>query len=608
MDDYLISWRLTNDAGETLNHPQHGYPLGLDMWWRDYKLRFLRNGELQSYGAMMFVSSAIMKMVSRPTSDGRTTLRFKGKSSPMDDRTPWSYLHWYPESRAGQVPHHILMRFGTPAPTHVRKPGRDCPMTPIRYLLHRTDLLRDADDDSAPIPHELCYFDIPVGIFWGLIGLRTLNRWWVVPELVEDGDWFSTHDDPASYRPVNATLPRGVYLKVRIGVLVNRPPLRHCYFRFAPRGEIVIDDPAEESDAEGPARGESDNDDHPDLGSGRGGEPVDVQGGELVMYGTRSHEEQSFSYGRSPRTSRPSRRHTGHGFYGSPQQPDVMMMSPPSHGGYIPAPPRRRTTHDRSLGMSSPPSIPDSLKFEELYISRQRLGPDLFLEQTDKDLKNLVRRGTGLDLENNLSSSFEESPVLPEIRRHQRYYSDDRYHKYENEDEDDRMDSEDMRYPENEYSDDDRPRYRGPRSDLPLVPNAGEEFEDVEYAYPDSDAYHKNIHHDARGELRGFPSRRRDHPSRRRSHYSHRPEEEEGSVNDSALGSPHGYNYVPSGYRSDTEGRYYEGHEADSIGMYSFQGSPALDSTRYREGEEDEAVLAAEEEQARRRRRKKKAY
>ncbi|KAF3081784.1 hypothetical protein TWF102_009325 [Orbilia oligospora] len=613
MDDYLISWNLIDAEGRIINHPQRNYPLGHNMWFKNYRLTRLKDSDVERLPDLRYVSSTIMKMVVDPASGGRNVFRYKGKQSPMNDRTPWSYLQWYPDGRAGQVPHHILMRFGANAPTGhpIRRPGLGCPR-PIRYLLHRTDLL-DPDEDPDT-HHDICFFDVPVGIFWGMVGLRSLDRWWVVPSLIHDGDWLKTDPprpgsfDPTPYQPVNATLPRGVYLKIRIAVVWDRPELHHSYFRFWPRGDIHIDDPAD--DDEHRADEDSDNDDD-NFGPGpdQGGEQADSGEMQIVMYNSRSHEEQSVSRGGRHKVSKLFRHHNDNdrGYYGSPPYEDVRMMSPPPHENYVPVPPRRHNTAEEFMGTPTPPSIPESLRLEQLYISEEKLGPrHLILEQSKDDQKDLLRRGTGLGL-NNLPSSIEED-LLPEMQSHRKGGSRSHYRDYDHRGytrdvpgERIKNPEEDDEYYENEYSDDEYPEHchpTRPRRDHPVAPGMG-------YEYPHSEVYHQNILHDAPREHWGYLQHRQDPRRRRKSEYSRHTEEEESF--DESVGSPHAY--ITSRHPGHGE-IYYERHEVEEIGSYNCRDSSPGRDYGDPDDESGAAILVAreEDEERQRRRRKKSAY
>ncbi|KAK6516961.1 hypothetical protein TWF506_006841 [Arthrobotrys conoides] len=607
MNDYLISWNLIDDRGQIIHHPQRGYPLGHNMWFKDHRLRGLRDVDVGRLPELRYVSSTIMKMIVNPDSDGKSELCFKGKQNPMNDNTPWSRLQWYPDGRDGQVPHHILMRFGENAPSGhpIRRPGLGCPK-PIQYLLHRTDLL-DPDEDPGT-HHDLCFFDIPVGIFWGMVGLRSLNRWWVVPLLINHSEWWKTdptgpeYFDPTPYQPVNATLPRGCYLKIRIAVVSDRPQLKHSYFRFLYRGEIQID----ETDDEYQAEEDSDHDDHHfDSGPDQGGDQVDSGEMQMIMYNPRSHEEQSDSRGGRRKVSKLLRRHTDRGSYGSPTYEDERMISPPHRENYIRAPPRRHNAGEEMMESPTPPSIPGSLKLEFLYISDERLMPDnLMLNRSEDDRQDLLRRGTGLGL-NNLPSSVEEEP-LPGMRKrrkdrsrghyrdygHEDYMRDapgERAQHYEEEDYDDK-------YSDDEYSEDGRPTR--PRRDHPVAPG-------MDYEYPDRGEYHPHMHHAAPGESWEYPKVHRDSRSRRKSDYSRHTEEEESF--DESVGSPRAY--IVSGY-PEHAGVYYERHEADDLGSYHCRDSSPGRDYRGPEDEGGAAILVAheEDEERRRRRRKRSTY
>ncbi|KAF3920969.1 hypothetical protein ABW20_dc0101027 [Dactylellina cionopaga] len=210
MDSYIISWRFTDADGIIIDHPVRHYPLGLDMLYQDYKLTYLSKDEMQSLAEMRLVSSTVMRPIRTLAPGGGTELAFEGKSSPnMGLHHPWTILRWHHDERTGEPAHHLMMRFGAPPPamnTFTRKPGSKCPMA-IRYLLHRTNLLVGQNEDPSPHDHERCYSDFPIGIFWGLLGLRTINRWWVVRELIEENSWCRRDGRPgfdaAPYRPMN---------------------------------------------------------------------------------------------------------------------------------------------------------------------------------------------------------------------------------------------------------------------------------------------------------------------------------------------------------------------------------------------------------------------
>ncbi|RVD80531.1 uncharacterized protein DFL_008427 [Arthrobotrys flagrans] len=508
MNNYLISWHLIDAEGDIRSHPEGKYPLGHNMWFRDYRVKTLKNEHLRSLPELRFVSSTIMKMVVRPTSNG-SVFRYKGKQSSAEGATPWSYLKWYPDDRAsqprdyaGRVPHHILMRFGANAPTGrpIWRPGRGCP-NPIQYLLHRTDLLDPNEDPDAH--HDLCFFDVPVGIFWGMVGLRSLNHWWVVPSLVGDGDWLKTdvprghspeNFDPTPYQPVNATLPSGCYLRIRIAVEYERPRLQHSYFRFWPRGEIHVDPADDEYQSEGesdndedPRWGESDNDEDPRWGDEP--EQQDSSQMQMVLHSSRSPEEQIISHRSQRGHSGLPRRHTGQEFHRPPSYGDVRMMSPPPHEECIHASLRRHNTREESMETPSPPSIPESLKLEDLYISEWKLEPeDIILEQTNENQKDLLRRGTGIGLQNNLPSSMgeteeeeEEEPTAEvQKRRKDRSRGHGRHYKYGHEGYVRDAQGELAQYHEeehsaHEYSNDwysEHDRATHPRRDLPVAPES----------------------------------------------------------------------------------------------------------------------------------------
>ncbi|KAK6356873.1 hypothetical protein TWF718_001213 [Orbilia javanica] len=617
MDDYLISWSLIDvrSGGEVKSHPEHRYPLGHNMWYKNYRLRTLKNSDLRSLPELRFVSSTIMKMVVRRTRDGRTYFRYKGKQNPMGDNTPWSYLQWYPDTRGGQAPHHLLMRFGENAPPGypVREPSGGCP-NPIQYLLHKTDLLNPNPNDN----HEVCFFDVPVGIFWGMLGLRSLDRWWVVQDLIEEGDWFRTSPprgtlpedfDPTPYQPVNAPLPTGIYLKIRIAVKCDRPELKHSYFRFRPRGDIHVDE-VEGTDDEYRTEAGSDYGDSDAPGSDNGDRPAEPNQMQLVLRDSRSHEEQDFTTARQGRStgSKFMKHQRAQEFYGSQEYEGGRMSLPPDEG-YNRAP-LRQYHHDMGpMETPSPPSIPASLRLEELYICDTRIEPEnLGFGQTNKEQRHLLRHGTGLSIGDLQPSEEEDTPYEAQESHKHRSHRVRRKHT----DRDDYMadapeeHSEYYDYergsegesPESEHSE--RGSTAHSRRDLPIIPG-------IEGTYNDNEAYHPSTHRALHRESWGYPNHQQGRWGHRDSHRPHHPEEEESF--DESVGSPHGY--TTSGYPANWEGRF-EGHEPENPNMYHFQGSPPSRNfrDRDREDEENEAILVArqEDEERRRRRRKKSAY
>ncbi|KAK6509677.1 hypothetical protein TWF481_004408 [Arthrobotrys musiformis] len=348
-----------------------------------------------------------MTMTSHSTADGGSVLKYSGMASGYGGNTHWSDLRWHPEDRPGEMPHHIIAPFGSNAPAGpTRPPSQGCP-APIRFLLNGTDLLSNDPRHN----HRLCFFDVPVGIFWGMVGLRTLGNWSIVPSLVEHGEWFkdspSRPDEdfnPRHYRPVNATLTDNVFLRIEIAVSNDRPQLAHTYFRFLPRGEVIIDDPWPMIDDE---VGESDNngDDF------EGGLDREEAGGQLTLFQHDSHSDDEYDNDNDHRSdhydhydqidSRGAHRDRGpstvEDFYGSLPSIRVNMVSvdPYQKRGYSPL--SRRSTHDRKGREPTPPPIPEDLKLEDLYISEAPVRRKRFLlKQSEQQQAELLENGAGI--------------------------------------------------------------------------------------------------------------------------------------------------------------------------------------------------------------------
>ncbi|EWC47510.1 hypothetical protein DRE_00478 [Drechslerella stenobrocha 248] len=191
---------------------------------------------------------------------------FVGKSAPnMGQNDRWSKLKWCTDlANTSQTASHKLMPFGarrTRCTRDLQKPGGNCP-TLIRFLLHLTNLLVTEEDDEHQHQHGLCNFEVPISIFWGLLGLRTFNRWWVIPHLIRDSAWCGTDTRPGAdltpYKPVNETLPKDLYLKVWVCVPAERDFYSSslCRFRSTHRGEVVSDrDVRDSSDLESDMEG-----------------------------------------------------------------------------------------------------------------------------------------------------------------------------------------------------------------------------------------------------------------------------------------------------------------------------------------------------------------
>ncbi|EPS39902.1 hypothetical protein H072_6202 [Dactylellina haptotyla CBS 200.50] len=335
---------------------------------------------------MRIVSSTLMRSVIASV-EGNPVLRFEGKSSPIEDNTPWRFLHWCPESpmRSNRTPaNHLMLRFGEAPPVErtgpIRKPGPNC-LAAIQYLVHRSDLGLHDGDDPNDHRHESCSVALPVGIFWGLLGLRTLNRWHVVKAMLQESLWLGTNGppgtDPEPYRPVTGVLPDGLYLKIWIAVPYSRDPLTSCFFRFDRYGEIVVDGEQscdEGSETEREDNGDSGDDDahsssfrdDPDFG-------VAAAANQLVRHGHAFTRKGSSTSGRTRRSN---------SMY-SPQEGFSQDLA---------------VADRRGIGLS-PPLIPPSLLMEELYLSNEPLEKDrILLPQTSDERKNLIDHGTGLPL------------------------------------------------------------------------------------------------------------------------------------------------------------------------------------------------------------------
>ncbi|KAF3920195.1 hypothetical protein AA313_de0205570 [Arthrobotrys entomopaga] len=365
------------------------------MWFKNCRLTFLAPQNAKRDLDLRRISDTIMKAESRGG-----MLYFKGKSSPRtgpDD--PWFDLEWNPDTRTGRKAHHLMLRFGEQPSIsregngRVRKPGPNCPRA-IRYLLHGSNLMVNSQDDPAAHSHDICHFDAPVGIFWGLLGLRSLKNWWVVKELINEGLWFHedprppespTPDfDPESYRPTLGTLPEGFYLYIRIAIPWGSADLTHNFFRFKPQGEISIDDGYAYSsgteDSNYPPSGDGEDDDHNE-------EYQDPEDGNQVVLFNRPYtrdEEMASGY----RYRRP--------------ESDRRAMSP-TRGGYDDSQRRVTATSQKYRDLpkaSSPPLIPAGLRMDTLYMKRKSLKNEkLFLKQSKGDHKHLIFCGTGIDLE-----------------------------------------------------------------------------------------------------------------------------------------------------------------------------------------------------------------
>ncbi|KAK6333677.1 hypothetical protein TWF730_003861 [Orbilia blumenaviensis] len=615
MDNYFILWRLLNSEGKILTNPQYGYELGLDMRYSQGRVHFISNEEIKSRH-LRLVSTVVMTMIAIPGSEGLLQFIGKPRALPADDSVEWSPLRWKEDHSEGEMAHHILMRFGdrdNQDERRVRMPDQNCPSV-MKYLFHRTELIRPSDPYThRDHDHGCCTFKAPIGIFWGMVGLRSLDHWGVVRGLIGDGDWLRTSEDPAfdptPYQPLHAVTPN-VYLQVRIVVPLEQPEFQRNYFKYKTHGEIDIPW-AEGSSEDEEGYGDDDHDDHDDHDDNNFGRRIDRAGGtmantheeyaddqtRMAMYQPRgrirqdAHEEyaddQTQMVIHQPRGGRT--REDAHGEYAGDQMQMVTYqsraganLSPRQHR---PPKSRKHQVHEgstftgshyeemmsqsydegfpqRYTESSKPPSIPEELRLEDLYISRKKLRQrDLTLYQSSEERAHMLSTGTGLSLENELSSLVEDVRPRKERRRRKhppinQYYDDS--HGYE---EDDNM--EDSPGELDQYSDDmssgNQAQYS--RREPPVS-------SDSDYRRRLRDVP-RITHYDA-AEDQIISDRDLYYRSHHEGHYS---DDREDDGNDDHY-SRHGYHYrSPSSQR---ERGYYPPEEADNIRQWNenYHGSP----------------------------------
>lgn len=170
------------------------------MYFDDHELRILKPGDRNPIPGprLKFVSTTLLKMVQRPEEN---LLRFKGKSYPDIERdNPWLYLRFdthITSANGVEFKKHILSEFDyeeEPTVAESMPPGSNpsgnCRAI-VKFLFADTDLL----DPAVPEIHsstqnaELCGFEAPIGIFWGILGLRMLNQWKHLPRFVNENEF-----------------------------------------------------------------------------------------------------------------------------------------------------------------------------------------------------------------------------------------------------------------------------------------------------------------------------------------------------------------------------------------------------------------------------------
>ncbi|KAJ6261593.1 hypothetical protein Dda_4263 [Drechslerella dactyloides] len=257
---------VTDANGQIQNHgdPKRNYPLTVLVRSRRQKVMFVTPEMSHKLPEMRLVDAAIMRMTPNQGFGRYSPFKFEGKSYPkMESHDPFTELQWKPDPKNRKpTAHHILMTFGVdagPPSSKLQKPGSGCP-TMVRYLLHLSDLMVTRADEPQRHAHELCNFVVPYTILWGLIMLRSFNRWWTVPGLMNESMWCWMNprpdhkNDTEAFKPVNATaLQDNVYLKIWMCVPANAEP-QSLLFTLTHRGDIP--DPTDstgegETDAEG---------------------------------------------------------------------------------------------------------------------------------------------------------------------------------------------------------------------------------------------------------------------------------------------------------------------------------------------------------------------
>ncbi|KAF3919103.1 hypothetical protein ABW21_db0205790 [Orbilia brochopaga] len=336
------------------------------------------------------------------------------------------------------------MRFGDaiPSGSRLRKPGAPgakCP-TMVRYLLHLSDLMFNTDDDAAQHRHEFCGFEVPMPILWGLIMLRSFNRWWTVPELVGHNMWCypSPGPDDAAYKPVNETARNDdVYVKVWICTPADRelPAEELCSFMSIHRGEVMesTDSGGDfETDAEGEDLTSSFSSDYPMTSASQ---PINISSTPRrrergVSESVSRSSVASSHYNVSEASYRPAVENYPQ--YQTPSQRNFTMPGPsyPTEGDirnsfqnprYFGSRQQSGVIFDDDMDNSDPPA---NQSLEDRYMRRVLPRHHLYLDLSEDEYKDLKRNGSGIPLVPPMPVS-ETTAERPS--RHRRHYESAQY-------------------------------------------------------------------------------------------------------------------------------------------------------------------------------------
>ncbi|KAK6354535.1 hypothetical protein TWF696_003678 [Orbilia brochopaga] len=462
LSDYLIRVSVTDAAGRVRNHPDpsKGYPLTVQMRYRKGKLKFIRPSKARKLPEMLLVDGAIMRMIPNHGAGRCNPFRFEGKSYPrMGPRDPFTELHWHPgPQNRYPTAHHIFMRFGVDSDvgaqiSGLQKPGGNCPVM-IRYLLHLTDLMVNSDDDADQHSHEFCSFQVPMPILWGLIMLRSFNRWWTVPDLM-DGGWCWDSGRPGHdgtpFKPVNETaLYDDVYLKIWVCTPAERglPAPGSCSFMLTHRGEAMESTDSSGFETEGEDLSSSQSSDfmttsqpinitNSRYGRERGSSDA-MPPRSSVSSSYRPDREPSHRQTRAPHGLGESQRAGGVENYRQGRYSQTAgsnsYVSPPQTYYTAPAAPfpfeedaagsfrsasyldRRHDPRTRLDDAVQDSEHSSRQSIEDTYMERVLPKPYLYLDLTDEDLHDLKYNGTGIPLTPPVSAS-EATTSGPRWRR-----------------------------------------------------------------------------------------------------------------------------------------------------------------------------------------------